>query len=155
MCYSPKSRMCFSSLSFSSWLLMLARCMPWYRQYCAARYQLAWNIKSRIVKSRKNFNWGTLNMPAFTTTSTECYWRFGRHISLEKCDAYFQISYYYIKDQSLINSYITLNVIPICWKYTIDFSLCLMISFLSARSPFICFFQPSNTVYHFYQVFKS
>lgn len=33
--------MCFSKLSFSSCDDMLARCMPWNRQYCAALYQFA------------------------------------------------------------------------------------------------------------------
>lgn len=38
----PKSRMCFSSLSFSSCDEILARCIPWNRQYCAALNQFAY-----------------------------------------------------------------------------------------------------------------
>lgn len=37
----PKSLICFSRLSFSSWEEMLAKCMPWNRQYWAALYQFA------------------------------------------------------------------------------------------------------------------
>jgi len=44
----PKSRMCFSSLSFSSCDEMLARCMPWYRQYCVALNQFACNGKTHM-----------------------------------------------------------------------------------------------------------
>lgn len=40
-CPKPKSLMCFSSLSLSSCELILARCIPWYLQYCEARYQFA------------------------------------------------------------------------------------------------------------------
>lgn len=48
-CPRPKSLICFSSLSFSSWDAMLARCIPWYRQYWDALYQLAWNMR-RIIR---------------------------------------------------------------------------------------------------------
>lgn len=48
-CPRPKSLICFSSLSFSSWDAMLARCIPWYRQYWDALYQLAWNM-GRIIR---------------------------------------------------------------------------------------------------------
>lgn len=39
--FLPKSLICFSKLSFSSWEEMLAKCMPWNRQYWAALYQFA------------------------------------------------------------------------------------------------------------------
>lgn len=52
-CPRPKSLICFSSLSFSSCDAILARCIPWYRQYCDALYQLACN---EIYITQDNWN---------------------------------------------------------------------------------------------------
>lgn len=49
--YIPKSLMCFSRLSFSSCDDMLARCIPWNRQYCAALYQFAYVLwKENLIE---------------------------------------------------------------------------------------------------------
>lgn len=56
----PKSRMCFSSLSFSSCDEMLAKCMPWYLQYCVALNQFACD-----GINRKNTHWIELNWIEF------------------------------------------------------------------------------------------
>lgn len=55
-CPRPKSLICFSSLSFSSCDAILARCIPWYRQYWDALYQLAcneikkWNLRYKRIE---------------------------------------------------------------------------------------------------------